>query len=230
VRVGVIITAVVIVSRMVWVIGAAAVSRWRNRAHDKEHDVALSPRAAVVVGWCGMRGIVTLAAALALPTSSHGGFEFPYRDMMLVTAFAVVLGTLVLQGLTLRPLIQRLQLEPDDSVEREIRLARVQTLQAAVDAAEHCPGAETAALVRHRYQVQLQHAEEDLANPSETPDANVRQADAEVVRAATDAARQRLVRLRADGTIGDAAFQRVEEELDWAELDWTRVLGEREGT
>jgi Na+/H+ antiporter len=235
VRVGMIITAVVIVSRMVWVIGAAAVSRWRqrvqtHRAAEADHDVALSPRAAAVVGWCGMRGIVTLAAALALPSSSHGGFEFPYRDMMLVTAFAVVLGTLVLQGLTLRPLMQRLQLERDDSVEREIRLARVETLQAAVAAAEHCPGAETAALVRHRYRVQLQHAEEDLASSSETSNSKVREADGDVVRAATEAARQRLVKLRADGTIGDAAFQRVEEELDWAELDWTHVLGERERT
>jgi CPA1 family monovalent cation:H+ antiporter len=58
----------------------------------------------------------------------------------------------------------------------------------------------------------------------------VREADGDVVRAATEAARQRLVKLRADGTIGDAAFQRVEEELDWAELDWTHVLGERERT
>ena len=234
VRVGVTITVVVILARIVWVSGAAALSSWRSqprpgRAREVTDTVALSPRAAAVVGWCGMRGIVTLAAALALPTSSHGGFEFPYRDMMLVTAFAVVLGTLVLQGLTLRPLMQRLRLEQDDSVEREIRLARVQTLQAAVDAVEHCPGAETAALLRHRYHVQLQHAEAEFANPSATADSNSREADAQVVRAATDAARQRLVGLRADGTIGDAAFQRVEEELDWAELDWARVLGEREG-
>ena len=55
-------------------------------------------------------------------------------------------------------------------------------------------------------------------------------ADAAVVRAATEAQRRRLVALRADGSIGDAAFQRVEEELDWAELDWTQFLrtGERE--
>ena len=233
-RVAVIITLVVIFARIAWVTAAAALSRWRsrpqpNRTRTITDAVALSPRASAVVGWCGMRGIVTLAAALALPTSSHGGFEFPYRDLMVVTAFAVVLGTLVLQGLTLRPFMQRLGLEPDDSVEREIRLARVQTLQAAVDAAEHCPGAETAALVRHRYRVQLQHAEEEYADPSAAGTSDVRAADAEVVRAATDAARQRLFSLRADGTISDAAFQRVEEELDWAELDWARVTGEREG-
>jgi NhaP-type Na+/H+ or K+/H+ antiporter len=222
VRIAAIITVVVILARFAWVTAAATLSRWRS-----QDTVALSPRAAAVVGWCGMRGIVTLAAALALPTSSHGGYEFPYRDMMLVTAFAVVLGTLVLQGLTLRPFMQRLRLEPDDSVEREIRLARLQTLQAAVAAAEHCPGAETAALVRHRYRVQLQHAEEELTDPLAATGSSSRDADAEVVRAATEAARQRLFSLRTDGTISDAAFQKVEEELDWAELDWQRVLGER---
>lgn len=229
VRFATIITVVVIVARIAWVTAASAVSRWRSRMAPSHEGAAadggpLSPRAAAVVGWCGMRGIVTLAAALALPTSAHGGFDFPYRDMMLVTAFAVVLGTLVLQGMTLRPLMQRIRLEPDDSVDREIRLARVQTLQAAVAAAEDCPGGETAALVRHRYRVQLQQAEAEVA--AGIGAGAERAADAAVVRAATMAARQRLFALRADGTISDAAFQRVEEELDLAELDWKRVLGE----
>jgi CPA1 family monovalent cation:H+ antiporter len=73
--------------------------------------VALSRRGAAVVGWCGMRGTVTLAAALALPTG------FPFRDLILTTAFGVTLGTLVLQGLTLRPLMLRLRLEDDGGVE-----------------------------------------------------------------------------------------------------------------
>jgi CPA1 family monovalent cation:H+ antiporter len=55
-------------------------------------------------------------------------------------------------------------------------------------------------------------------------DADVRDGDAAAVRAATEAQRKRLFALRAEGTIGDAAFQRVEEELDWAELDWERLL------
>jgi NhaP-type Na+/H+ or K+/H+ antiporter len=73
-----------------------------------------------------MRGTVTLAAALALPVGGEGGAPFPYRDLILVTAFGVVLGTLVLQGLTLRPLLLRLRLEDDGAVDREVRLARVE--------------------------------------------------------------------------------------------------------
>ena len=229
----------VILARIAWVTGAAAFSRWRCRPRadgtpGPRDAVALSARGAAVVGWCGMRGTVTLAAALALPTGEHGGAVFPYRDLIIVTAFGVVLGTLVLQGLTLRPLLLRLGLEDDGSVEREVRLARVESLRAALAAAEACPGAETAALVRHRYDLQLSRAEAAAATPvgavATAAESDGQDADEAVVRAATRAQRRRLVALRADGTIGDAAFQRVEEELDWAELDWARLVeaGQRE--
>jgi len=244
-----------IVARIVWVTGAAAFSRWRCRPGDNgmpgpKDAVALTPRGAAVVGWCGMRGTVTLAAALALPAGLDGSTPFPFRDLILVTAFGVVLGTLVVQGLTLRPLLLRLGLEDDGSVDREIALARVETLRAAVEAASSCPGAETANLVRYRYDLQLRRAKEDVAHaaagangdaPAEpadiplveadTDDDHEADSDAAVVRAATQAQRRRLVALRADGTIGDAAFQRVEEELDWAELDWGQFLrvGQRTG-
>jgi Na+/H+ antiporter len=238
--VAVAVCVAVIIARIVWVSGAAAFSRWRCRPRPDgtpgPHDaVALTGRGAAVVGWCGMRGTVTLAAALALPT------DFPFRDLILTTAFGVTLGTLVLQGLTLRPLMLRLQLEDDGSVDREIRLARVETLHAALTAAGQCPEAETAALVRHRYELQLRRAEQDLARDGARGNGVVpvdgdaaaagvtagpggRDGDASVVKAATEAQRRRLVALRADGTIGDAAFQRVEEELDWAELDWSRLV------
>jgi NhaP-type Na+/H+ or K+/H+ antiporter len=176
-----------------------------------------------------MRGTVTLAAALALPTGEHGGPPFPFRDLILVTAFGVVLGTLVLQGLTLRPLLLRLKLDDDGTVEHEVRLARLETLRAAVSAASECEGAETAALVRHRYELQLKRAEADGALFAASPEGPAAvDADAQVVRAAVEARRNRLVALRADGTIGDAAFQRVEEELDWAELDWEHLIGSKQ--
>jgi monovalent cation/hydrogen antiporter len=116
-----------------------------------------------------------------------------------------------------------------------VRLARVESLRAALEAAVCCPGAETAELVRHRYQLQLRRAEQELAMdggdgrrtapaPATIEEAAGFDGDAAVVRAATEAQRKRLVALRADGTIGDAAFQRVEEELDWAELDWAQLI------
>ncbi|WP_345785236.1 cation:proton antiporter [Roseisolibacter sp. H3M3-2] len=208
-------TAAAIAARIAWVTLAAGVGRFRRR-HDapggRPAGVGLGTREAAVVGWCGMRGTVTLAAALALPTA------FPYRDLILTTAFGVTLGTLVAQGLTLRPLMLRLRLEDDGAVEREVRLARVETLRAGLAAAHAAPDAESASLVRHRYALQLRRVER------ETTDGDGAALDDAVVRSATGAQRERLVALRADGTIGDAAFQRVEEELDWAEMDWARYL------
>ncbi|WNG17307.1 Na+/H+ antiporter [Cystobacter fuscus] len=222
-----------ILARIAWVSGAAAFSRWRCRpAPDGTagpHDtVALSKRAAAVVGWCGMRGIVTLAAALALPTGGSDGPAFPYRDLVLFTAFSVVLGTLVVQGMTLRPLLNMLQLEDDGSVEREVRLARVETLRAALSATTtaELPGEELSGLLRRRYELMLRRAEAELAGNGNAPhgaagsDGRAFNVDAAAIaRRATLAERQRLLALRADGTIGDAAFQRVEQELDLEELD-----------
>jgi CPA1 family monovalent cation:H+ antiporter len=218
-----------IAARLGWVAAAAGLSRWRGRRARRD-PVALTAQGAAVVGWCGMRGTVTLAAALALP------IHFPSRDLIIVAAFGVVLGTLVVQGLTLRPLLRRLRLEDDGSVDREVRLARVESLRAAVAAAAAHAGAGTAALVRHRYELQLRRAERDAArddtsgNGDARPDAPAPVAtspapgDDDAVRDVLRAQRRRLVALRDDGTIGDAAFQRVEEELDWAELDWAQLL------
>jgi monovalent cation/hydrogen antiporter len=233
------VCAVVIVARIGWVTGAAAFSRWRCRPSvdgtpGPRDAVALDRRSAAVVGWCGMRGTVTLAAALALPA------DFPFRDLILTTAFGVTLGTLVLQGLTLRPLILRLGIKDDGAVEREVRLARVESLRAAVDAVAAGHGDESAELVRRRFALQLRRAETEFAadggnqtrltpegaDLTSSPGAAASSAedDAAVIRAATAAQRHRLVGLRADGTIGDAAFQRVEEELDWAELGWSQIV------
>jgi CPA1 family monovalent cation:H+ antiporter len=231
------VCAATILARIVWVTGVSAFSRWRCRPTAEgtpgpRDPVALSPRAAALVGWCGMRGIVTLAAALALPDGT-GGTPFPYRDLILFTAFAVVLGTLVVQGMTLRPLLTRLRLEDDGTVAREIRLARVETLRAALSATDTSARTETAALIRRRYELQLRRAEAQLearavggdgrSGPA-TQGWNPGVADADVVHAAMAAERQRLSALRADGTIGDAAFQQVEEELDWTELDFEQLL------
>lgn len=200
----------VILARIVWVSGAAAVSRWRCRPRNdgsaRSVDVvAMSGPAASIVGWCGMRGIVTLAAALALPVN------FPYRDLIFFTSFAVVLVTLVAQGMTLRPLLLWLDVRDDGTVEREVQLARIETLRAALSAVAACEGGESADLFRRRYEHRLHRAEkhEDEIDP----------ADAELVRLATTAERQRLIELRDNATIGDAAFQQVEQELDMKELD-----------
>jgi CPA1 family monovalent cation:H+ antiporter len=133
-----------------------------------ERDVvSLSGRAAYVVGWCGMRGTVTLAAR-ARPAS-----QLPYRDIIFFTSFAVVLVTLVVQGMTLRPLLSWLDLHDDGTVEREVQHARTEILHAALDAVRTCGGGETAELLRRRYELRLRHAEGHEHNDDDTHDAEI---------------------------------------------------------
>jgi len=217
VGVAVAVCLAVILARMAWVYGAAGLSRWRcrsagGRADAPDDVVALSGRAATIVGWCGMRGTVTLAAALALPV------DFPFRDLVFFSSFAVVLVTLVVQGMTLRPLLVWLDVRDDGTVEREMRLARVETLRAALDVAR-ASGGETADVLRRRYELRLRRAERGAADGGW-------EREAEVVRAVTAAERQRLIELRDDGTIGDTAFQQIEQELDFRELDLLKVTDE----
>jgi monovalent cation/hydrogen antiporter len=196
----------VIATRIVWVMGTNLVRGPHNRQ---------GRRGALVVAWCGMRGTVTLAAALALPG------RFPYRDLILFSAFLVVLGTLVIQGLTLKPLMARLGLEHDDAVEREVRLARVETLRAGAAALTDGAGDNKAAkLLRKQYDVRLTQAEARHAGhePEDTGTASGLELAAAALNA-TRAERRRLLELRTDGTIGDDAFHQVEEELDRAELN-----------
>src|SRR5207247_1437032 len=110
------VLATVIVVRIAYVMAYNTVARLKNRWF----GVALTPgtaaptvAAGVLVSWCGIRGLVTLATAFALPSG------FPGRDLIVLSAFCVVLGTLVIQGFTLRPLLDRLGFEADDAVERE---------------------------------------------------------------------------------------------------------------
>ena len=118
----------VIVVRIVWHMSFNAVIRWRDRRfgfHPPRPMLRPTIGSGLVISWAGMRGIVTLAAAMALPAA------FPFRDLIVLTAFAVVFGTLVLQGLTLKPLLRALDLRDDDPVGQEVGSARARALRAA---------------------------------------------------------------------------------------------------
>jgi monovalent cation/hydrogen antiporter len=204
------VLAAVVLARLGWVMSYGIVMR-RLVAWGLFHPRRAAPpptvKGGIVVSWCGMRGIVTLAAAFALPE------DFPYRDLILLTAFSVVLGTLVIQGLTLRPLILALGLKDDDPVAAEAARARAIAFRAALEEIDGDPS-EEAEILRLEYRALLMRAETDPSGgiaSSELPADPLR-------RRAITAARQSLLSLRESEEIGDDAFHQVEEELDWAEL------------
>ena len=219
------VCAAVILVRFAWVMGYATAGRWSRGASSEQPRPTRAPplRPAIVIAWCGMRGIVTLAAALALPP------EFPYRDLVLFTAFCVVLGTLVLQGGTLSPLMRALALEDDGAVDVEVRLARAETARAALDAVSGAGAEEMTLLLRRKYEARLRRAESVATHGDASGGDGVPEYTSytSAVRHALTAERRVLFELRARGVIGDDAFHRVEEELDWAELN-TESMARRE--
>ena len=199
----------VIVVRLAWHMSFNAVIRWRERRFGfRPPRPMLRPSVAsgLVISWSGMRGIVSLAAALALPAA------FPFRDLIVLTAFSVVLGTLAILGLTLGPLLRVLDLRDDDPVGHELAAARQRALQASLAELEHdrSPIAEA---VRQEFVVHLGSID---ANSGDGTAGGIAQRDTH--HRAVRAARQAVLGMRASEEIGDDAFHQMEEELDWIEM------------
>jgi len=200
------ILVIVILVRLSWVLlHSAAVQIAGVGGGTQSESEASRPsfKTGLVVGWSGMRGIVTIAAALALPEG------FPYRDFILITAFIVVLGTLLIQGLTLRPLLLWLRLPHDGQVETELALARASALQAAMNVLDRTNDPEAQRL-KLEYEAKLAFASVG-DDPHDSTDSRLR-------RQVVPDARRAIADLRRSGRIGDEAYRQVEQELDWLEL------------
>ncbi len=167
----------------------------------------------LVVAWCGMRGIVTLAAALALPDGANGTAAFPYRDLIVLTAFTVVIGTLVIQGLTLRPLLMLLGIDDEEPEIDETKVGRAEMLKAALESLSQDD--ESTAGVRREYTEMLGR----LDGSADEGSRQRRALDVELHARARTAAREKLNELRLSGAIGDSAYQMLEAELDLVELE-----------
>jgi monovalent cation/hydrogen antiporter len=208
------VCAAVILVRVAWVMSYNAIYRWRVSRYGMRTPRPMTPPtlgSGILISWCGMRGIVTLATALALP---DGAGAFPHRDLILVCAFSVVLATLVIQGLTLRPLIEHLGLRDDGLVEREIGLARAEIARVAL-ATLHDEHGDSATILRREYEARLRSGERQQQSGVPVESSHTL---ADLQRRAVDAQWRRLMALRAEDVIGDEAFHVVEEDLDLLEL------------
>jgi len=203
------VCAAVMLIRFVWMPYNWFV-RWRIRRYGAHFPRPMSlptVGTGLLISWCGMRGIVTLAAALALPDGG-AATAFPHRDLIVFCAFCVVLSTLAIQGATLRPLLKILGLRDDGSVQRELATARVETARAAIRELESQARSPSVEILRREYEARMRP---DSVGEPDDGLAGLQQ------RAAL-AQRRALVELRSRSVIGNDAFHAAEEEIDLLEL------------
>ncbi|MEO7724540.1 MAG: cation:proton antiporter, partial [Chthoniobacterales bacterium] len=220
-----IISATVVLVRIAWVFPATYLPRWLSpklRARDP-----IPPwQHSVLVAWAGMRGVVSLAAAFALPLLLADGQRFPGRSYILFLTFCVILTTLVFQGLTLPILIRKLGIEDDGVIDQEERDARLQANEAAVDfieqkaLEEHLPE-EVMVRVRAEYCdriEQLNACGVESGNPGGVITTPIYQ---RLQHGALRIERQIIIELRNSQEINDEALRRIQRDLDLAEARLT---------
>jgi len=212
------VSAVVIAVRLGWVFSVPYLIRVVDR---RQSQVArrLGARERLVLGWSGMRGAVSLAAALALP------LDFPLRNLILFLTFAVILATLVLQGLTLPTLIRRLRFQDDGSEQREELQARLAATHAALErldelAVEDWTRDDTVERLHRLFEFRRRRLKERAGIWEDDGAQDRSLAYQRLVRELLVAQRQAIVVLRNQGQISNDVMHRIERELD---LEDTRL-------
>ncbi len=203
--------------RFAWVYPATYLPLlWRARRGGRVE--APLPGEVFIMSWCGMRGIVSLAAALALPAVLENGTAFPERDLIIFLTFVVIAVTLVLQGLTLKPLIRRLRLGTDWSLQEERQRAKMALGKAAIAAIDALAAKEDIpdALAER---IRAEFAEKiTLSVPNGVVFAQPGSDNARRLRqAAVRAERQELIRVWRENEISDEVLHHLEEDLDYQE-------------
>jgi monovalent cation/hydrogen antiporter len=216
-----VISVIVIATRFLWAFTTPYLLRAIDR-RPSQRERRVGARERVVVAWSGMRGGVSLAAALAIPLETDAGAAFPGRDLILLITFGVILITVVGQGLTLPALIRRLDVHDPGDEEREEVRARIEAAQAALDRLEELAdadwvGPETMDRVgrlydyrRRRFAARTEEVEDDGFEDRAV-------AYQRLMHDIYDAQRQVLIRLRNEGQISNDVMHRIERELDLEE-------------
>jgi Na+/H+ antiporter len=211
--------AVVLLVRIAYGYPIAYIPRWVS-ASLRERDPAPPWQFVAFISWAGMRGGVTLAAALAIPLTTDSGAPFPDRSLIVFLAFCVVLATLVVQGLSLPGVVRLLGLEDDDSMDvREEAKARIHAAEAAIERLDELVDegwvrSDTAERARGLYNFRSNRFRARL---DEEDDGEIEERSLQyqrLRRELLDAERGAVLALRNEGKISDEVMQRVERDLD----------------
>jgi monovalent cation/hydrogen antiporter len=206
------VSLTVIALRFAWVFAVLHAPKWIARRMSNW-------RGAVFLSWAGMRGAVSLAAALALPLRTEAGTPFPGRDLILFLTFSIILVTLVGQGLTLPLVIRVLGIEDDGLDDRQDAKARIHAAEAALARLEELVSEEwvredTAERVRGAYTFRTSRFRARLDDGDDGSIESRSQDYQRLRRELLDAERAALVELRRTGVIGNDVWLRVGRDLD----------------
>jgi monovalent cation/hydrogen antiporter len=220
---GVLFSALLILLRIIWIYPGAYVAYWIRTRILRQNEQCPSPRAIFVVGWTGMRGVIALAAALSLPEFLADGSPFPQRNLIVFLTFCVILVTLVLQGLTLPPLIRALGLAGaagPNVEEQEARRIMLETAlqhiksRRAEDDSHHRAAAYDAAITGYKRRLAALTGESYAQHGIDSEDdAHITTLSRQLLHLERDTA----VRLRNEGRINDEVLRQLERELDLSE-------------
>ena len=214
------VIATLVALRLVWVFPAAALARARRRG--PAADTPTGWRETLVAGWAGMRGVVTVATALALPVAIDSGGRFPDRDAIIVVGLCTVLVTLVVQGLTLSPLVRRLHIGVGGHRNRDVAALRRRAALAALDAIRASTDADTpepvraAALLQYEGYLAAQEALVQARGDGPQPDDGSGYAEAlsDLLRRAGEAERSVVIEARLSGEVSAEVADEVLEDVE----------------
>ncbi len=241
---GLIISLVTIIVRIIWVFGGAYWSSVFNKnkqdivAAENYSDTKNTWKNVMVVAWTGTRGVISLAAALALPLSLDDGTAFPKRSSIIFLAFVVIFITLVVQGLTLPFLVKWLQIKPEDNTDEEQRELQLYLANSTLHYIENefpiHGDRKLQEQLKNKFEQQIRKLTKEIqlhkrakyfnyeVKPAQ-PD-NLLTAKVEINKFQ----RELLIRLHKDGDFSDAVIKQTEREIDIDELRLNQQLPKEE--
>ncbi len=217
---GALLLVLVVAVRLLWLFALTYIPRALSKKIRDKYPAA-SWREVLLIGWTGMRGVDSLAVALALPLTVAGGGLFPDREMIFFLTFSVIFGTLVLQGLSLAPIIRWLNVVDDHGADKEERTARLHANRAALKRiceARHARQVEPDTLQRLKleYEDRIRQLEANAAAEA-APGGLFSDDYIQLTQEALDTERAVILKLRNERVISDEVLRRIQWDIDLAE-------------
>jgi CPA1 family monovalent cation:H+ antiporter len=218
-KLAVLVLAAIVLVRFAWIFGTSYLPRLLSRTF--RHETPAPWQHTALIAWTGMRGADSLAGALAIPFALPNGQPFPGRGLILLLTFCVIFGTLILQGLSLSPLIRWLKVVDDRVSEKEERSARLKANEAALARLEELRSSshirpETVERLQSEYADRIRELRNDA--PHEESGMRLFSADFEkLAREALQSERATVIQLRNEEQLDNQAFRRIQRDIDLAE-------------